>query len=92
MSEALPVRAALPELREALSRDRVVILTAPPGAGKSTLVPLELMNEQWLVGQRILMLEPRRLAARTVAARMASQIGETLGGTCLLYTSDAADE
>ena len=75
------MRAALPELREALSRDRVVILTAPPGAGKSTLVPLELMNEQWLVGQRILMLEPRRLAARTVAARMASQIGETLGGT-----------
>lgn len=54
---------------------------APPGAGKSTLVPLELRGESWLAEKRITMLEPRRLAARTVAARMASQIGEPLGGT-----------
>ncbi len=80
MSDALPVTAALPALREALERERIVILTAPPGAGKSTLVPLELVHEAWLNGQRITMLEPRRLAARTVAARMAAQLGGNVGG------------
>ncbi len=80
VGQALPVEDALPALREALERARIVILTAPPGAGKSTLVPLALREEPWLRGQRITMLEPRRLAARTVAARMASQIGEPLGG------------
>ena len=80
MTDVLPVAAVLPELRDALGRERIVILTAPPGAGKSTLVPLELRNEPWLTSKRILMLEPRRLAARTVAARMASQIGEAVGG------------
>jgi ATP-dependent helicase HrpB len=80
LSEALPVSASLETLREALRRERIVILTAPPGAGKSTLVPLELRGEPWLAGQRISMLEPRRLAARTVAARMASQLGEAVGG------------
>ncbi len=70
----------MPALRDALRHERIVILTAPPGAGKSTLVPLELRSEPWLSGQRITMLEPRRLAARTVAARMAGQIGEPLGG------------
>lgn len=59
----------------------MVILTAPPGAGKSTLVPLELMREPWLGGRRIVMLEPRRLAARTVAARMAAQMREAPGET-----------
>lgn len=81
MTGSLPVEASLDALREALHRERIVILTAPPGAGKSTLVPLALRGEPWLAGQRISMLEPRRLAARTVAARMASQIGEPLGGT-----------
>jgi len=81
MSAPLPVLEALPALREALARERTVILTAPPGAGKSTLVPLELRNEPWIGAGRILMLEPRRLAARTVAARMAAQIGERLGET-----------
>lgn len=81
MTDALPVSSALPALREALRRERIVILVAPPGAGKSTLVPLELRGESWLAEKRITMLEPRRLAARTVAARMASQIGEPLGGT-----------
>lgn len=77
---ALPVSSALPELRTALSRERVAILTAPPGAGKSTLVPLELAREPWLGEKRIVMLEPRRLAARAVASRMAEQIGEAVGG------------
>ena len=81
MIEALPVSGALPALRDALRRERVVILTAPPGAGKSTLVPLELRGEPWLAQKRITMLEPRRLAARTVATRMASQIGEAVGAT-----------
>jgi ATP-dependent helicase HrpB len=80
LSDTLPVATALPELREALRRDRLAILTAPPGAGKSTLVPLELVGEPWLGGRGISMLEPRRLAARTVATRMASQIGEAVGG------------
>ena len=80
MSADLPVQEALPELREALARERVVILTAPPGAGKSTLVPLLLAREPWLADQRIIMLEPRRLAARTVAMRMAAQSGESVGG------------
>jgi ATP-dependent helicase HrpB len=81
LTGALPVASALPALRDALERERIVILGAPPGAGKSTLVPLELRYERWLAGGRITLLEPRRLAARTVAARMASQIGESVGGT-----------
>jgi ATP-dependent helicase HrpB len=80
LTSDLPVREALPRLRAALQGGRIAILTAPPGAGKSTLVPLELLQEPWLDGRRITMLEPRRLAARTVAARMASQLGEDVGG------------
>ena len=71
----------IPELRVALEKNRIVILTAPPGAGKSTVVPLELLNEAWLAGQKIIMLQPRRLAARAVASRMATQLGETVGET-----------
>ncbi len=81
MSSTLPVAEALPALREALGRARIVILTAPPGAGKSTLVPLELLGQPWLAGSRIVMLEPRRLAARTVASRMSSLLKETVGAT-----------
>lgn len=81
MSGALPVREALPALRDALGHAGMAILTAPPGAGKSTLVPLELLNEPWLAGRRIVMLEPRRLAARTVAHRMSAQRGESIGET-----------
>ncbi|MEO8501856.1 MAG: helicase-related protein, partial [Vicinamibacteria bacterium] len=80
MSAFLPVLEALPALRDALARERIVILTAPPGAGTSTLVPLELRGEPWLAEKRITMLEPRRLAARTVAARMALNLGEAVGG------------
>jgi ATP-dependent helicase HrpB len=71
----------MPELRLALETNRIVILTAPPGAGKSTVVPLELLNESWLANQKIIMLQPRRLAARAVAARMAAQLGQTVGQT-----------
>ena len=57
------------------------MLEAPPGAGKTTLVPLHLLDEPWLAGRRILMLEPRRLAARAAAARMAELLGEEIGKT-----------
>ena len=81
MDASLPIYAALPELRARLSAHSLVIAQAPPGAGKSTVLPLELLNEAWLNGQRILMLEPRRLAARSVAARMAHTLGEAVGQT-----------
>ena len=77
----LPVNEALPALREALIKRRSVLLEAPPGAGKSTVVPLALALSPWLKGQKILMLEPRRLAARAVANRMAALLGEPVGRT-----------
>ena len=77
----LPVLESLPALRDALNADGIAILTAPPGAGKSTAVPLELLNETWLAGQGIIVLQPRRLAARAVAARMAATLGEAVGQT-----------
>ncbi|MFS8608203.1 MAG: ATP-dependent helicase HrpB [Gammaproteobacteria bacterium] len=76
----LPIRSALPALRAALAESGAsAVLHAPPGAGKSTVVPLELLDEPWAKGRRILMLEPRRLAARAVARRMAATLGETVG-------------
>jgi ATP-dependent helicase HrpB len=77
----LPIHAALPELQAALARGNNAVVEAPPGAGKSTVVPLVLLDEPWARGQRILLLEPRRLAARAVAARMAKTRGEPLGAT-----------
>ena len=77
----LPIDAVLPVLRTALSERDEVVLEAPPGAGKTTRVPLALLNEQWLDGQTILMLEPRRLAARAAAERLASELGEKVGDT-----------
>jgi ATP-dependent helicase HrpB len=65
----------------ALARHRDAVLEAPTGTGKSTIVPLALLEENWLAGRKILMLEPRRVAARAVAARMASLRGETVGAT-----------
>ena len=81
VDSSLPIAAALPALRAQLAAQRLVVLKAPPGAGKSTVAPLALLDEPWLRGQRILMLEPRRLAARTVAARMSSVMGESVGQT-----------
>ncbi len=77
----LPITTALPELAAALSRTGLAVLQAPPGAGKSTGVPLALLDAPWLAGQRMLILEPRRLAARAVANRMASLLGESVGET-----------
>ncbi|WP_338579939.1 ATP-dependent helicase HrpB [Pseudomonas sp. ML2-2023-6] len=78
---SLPINAALPALLEALHKRDEVVLQAPPGAGKTTLVPLALLDEPWLRGQTIIMLEPRRLAARAAAERMASELGEKVGET-----------
>ena len=81
MSSGLPIDAALPQLKEALQGHGAAVLQAPPGAGKSTVVPLELLSESWARGKRLLMLEPRRLAARAVATRMAHTLGERVGAT-----------
>jgi ATP-dependent helicase HrpB len=78
---AFPVDEALPALREALAGPGAAVLQAPPGAGKTTRVPPALLGEPWLAGQRIVMLEPRRLAARAAARFMASARGEAVGET-----------
>src|SRR5258706_886705 len=77
----LPIDEALPGLRAALSQHGAAVLVAPPGAGKTTVVPLELLAEPWIAGGKIIVLEPRRLAARAAAARMAGTLGEPLGQT-----------
>ncbi|UPQ82229.1 ATP-dependent helicase HrpB [Pseudomonas knackmussii] len=78
---SLPIDEALPALRQALLSCDEAVLEAPPGAGKTTRVPLALLNEPWLAGQSIVMLEPRRLAARAAAERLASELGEKVGET-----------
>ena len=77
----LPIEAALPDLLAALDRGGNAVLVAPPGAGKSTRVPLALLTAPWRGDGRIVVLEPRRLAARACAARMARTLGEEVGGT-----------
>ncbi|PBB92022.1 ATP-dependent helicase HrpB [Mesorhizobium sp. WSM3864] len=77
----LPVSAVLPVLGEALAGRNSAVLVAPPGAGKTTLVPLALLDAPWLGESRIVLLEPRRLAARAAARRMAELVGEEPGGT-----------
>ncbi|HXY90209.1 MAG TPA: DEAD/DEAH box helicase, partial [Xanthobacteraceae bacterium] len=79
--DTLPVDEALPALRQALAAGRAAVLVAPPGAGKTTHVPLALLDEPWAAGGKILVLEPRRLAARAAAARMAWTLGEKIGET-----------
>ena len=81
VASGLPVDAALPQLCTALSRHGVAVLQAPPGAGKSTVVPLALIDEPWAARKRLVMLEPRRLATRAVARRMASTLGQNVGET-----------
>ena len=78
---SLPIDAALPGLLQAFQERDEVVLQAPPGAGKTTRVPLALLDEPWLQGQTIIMLEPRRLAARAAAERMAAELGERVGDT-----------
>ncbi len=79
----LPVTDIIEEVKLHLSNQSTLIVNAPPGAGKSTLLPLTLLDEPWLAGQKIIMLEPRRLAAKTIAMRMADlwgdKVGETIG-------------
>jgi ATP-dependent helicase HrpB len=77
----LPIIEIIPEIKSGLAASNTLILQAAPGAGKSTYLPLQLLNEDWLEGKKILMLEPRRLAAKTVAARLASQLEEETGET-----------
>ncbi|QIG48658.1 ATP-dependent helicase HrpB [Nordella sp. HKS 07] len=77
----LPITAILPSLAKALASHANVVLAAEPGAGKTTLVPLALLAEPWLQGRKIVMLEPRRLAARAAASRMAQTLGEPVGAT-----------
>ena len=77
----LPVTEVIPEIQQILQEKNSLIVSAPPGAGKSTVLPIALMNESWLREKKIIMLEPRRLAARTIATRMASLLGEEVGQT-----------
>nr|WP_210304875.1 ATP-dependent helicase HrpB [Rhizobium sp. BK212] len=77
----LPVSHVLPAVGTALAERRRAVLSAPPGAGKTTLVPLYLLDQAWRGDGKIILLEPRRLAARAAASRMASLIGEQVGGT-----------
>ena len=80
-SSPLPIDDALPRLLEALRAREAAVLVAPPGAGKTTRVPLVLIDEAWAKDKKILLLEPRRLAARAAAARMAATLGEQVGET-----------
>jgi len=77
----LPVETILEKLNATLKRNTCAVLQAPPGAGKTTRVPLALLDRPWLAGRRILMLEPRRRAPRAAAARMASSLGQRVGET-----------
>ncbi|MCA1766351.1 MAG: DEAD/DEAH box helicase, partial [Desulfobulbaceae bacterium] len=77
----LPINAILPELQKALAANQSAVLTAEPGSGKTTIAPLALLEEPWLAGRRIIILEPRRLAARAAAARMSELLGDRLGNT-----------
>ena len=79
MIHTYPIADVIPELKKQFLTEKILILQAPPGAGKSTILPLQLVNEPWLAGKKILMLEPRRLAARSVAIRMADIEHEEVG-------------
>src|SRR5271169_2393056 len=78
---ALPIDDALPRLTSALTGRNTAVLVAPPGAGKTTRVPLVLARQPWAKDRKILVLEPRRLAARAAADRMAATLGEAVGET-----------
>ena len=91
----LPVTEIIPEVKEQLAANNTLIVNAPAGAGKSTLLPLALLDEPWLKGQKILMLEPRRLAARTIAERQAYFLNEKVGekvGFRIRFENKTSDE
>ena len=75
----LPIDEALPRIGAALHDGNSAVLVAPPGAGKTTRVPLALIDEDWVAGGKLIILEPRRLAARAAAQRMADTLGERVG-------------
>ncbi|MFC3414585.1 ATP-dependent helicase HrpB [Algoriphagus hitonicola] len=77
----LPVQEIISEVQNHFSSQNSLIIQAPPGAGKSTLLPLALLEEPWLKGKKIVMLEPRRLATKSIAQRMADMLGEKVGQT-----------
>lgn len=77
----LPVTDIISFVREQLAKENTLIVNAPPGAGKSTLLPLALLDQPWLNGKKIIMLEPRRLSAKTIALRMASLLNDDVGQT-----------
>ena len=79
--QTLPIDQLLPELRQTLVQHRNAVLQAAPGAGKTTRVPLALLDAPWLKNRKIIMLEPRRLAARAAARYMASLLGQRVGET-----------
>ncbi len=79
--DTFPIAELLPDIRRTLSAGTHLVLEAPPGAGKTTQVPLALLDAEWLAGRRIVMLEPRRVAARAAAQFMAKQLGEAVGET-----------
>lgn len=81
MKTDLPIQPIIPDLRQLFQEKDTGVLIAEPGAGKTTVVPLALLEEPWVAGRKIIMLEPRRLAARSAAARMAASLGEKVGLT-----------
>jgi len=80
-STQFPIAEVLPEVLRQLATQQRLVLEAPPGAGKTTQVPLALLAADWLLGNKILVLEPRRIAARAAAEFMAAQLGEEVGDT-----------
>jgi ATP-dependent helicase HrpB len=79
--KTLPIDSLLPAVRRELQAHGVLVIQAPPGAGKTTRVPLALLDEPWLKGRKLVMLEPRRLAARAAARHMAAELGVAVGAT-----------
>src|SRR5450432_810351 len=77
----LPIEEALPALKSALAANAAAVLVAPPGAGKTTVTPLALLGEPWVSEGKLIVLEPRRIAARAAAERMAATLGERVGET-----------
>lgn len=80
-ASALPIASSVAAVRTALAGAGRAVLAAAPGSGKTTLIPLALLDEPWLAGKKIVLLEPRRVAARAAASRMAALLGEAVGGT-----------
>ena len=77
----LPVADIVVDVKRSLAAANTLIVSAPPGAGKSTVLPLALVGEPWLEGKKVVVLEPRRLAASSIAARMADLLNEPVGRT-----------